>query len=103
MTKRAYGTGALFEKHGAWYGALAHARRPAPSRRVGPVRAPGTDLRLTRRETEAQLPRLMLLEETQPTPLAAGRHTVNESAEALRQKKRVQGVGKSYVRTIESA
>lgn len=103
MTKRAYGTGALFEKHGAWYGRWRTPDGRRLSRRVGPVRPPGTDLGLTRREAEAQLRRLMLLEETQPTPLAAGRHTVNEAAEALWQKKRVQGVSKSYLRTIESA
>jgi hypothetical protein len=66
------------------------------------MRRPGTDIGLTRREAEAQLRKLMLAEEAAPTPPAAGRHTVNDAAEALIEHKRVQGVSKSYLATLGS-
>lgn len=103
-TKRPYGTGSLFKKHGAWYGRwhLPDGRRV--SRRLGPIRTPGSDEGLTHREAEAQLRKLMLAEEQRPAlKPAAGRHTVNDAAEALRRKKAVQGVSRSYLATIESA
>lgn len=101
--KRPYGAGALFEKHGAWYGRwrLPDGRRL--SRRVGPVRQPGTDEGLTRREAEAQLRKLMLAEEIAPTPKAAARHTVDDAAIALIEHKRVQGVSHSYLQTLSAA
>lgn len=94
-TKRSYSTGSLFKKHGAWYGRwhLPDGRRV--SRRLGPIRAPGSDDGLTHREAEGQLRKLMLAEEQRPAPkAAAGRHTVNDAAEALRRKKAVQGVSR---------
>lgn len=102
-SRRTYGTGSLLVKHGAWYGRWRTWDGRRLSRRVGPVREPGSSVGLTRREAEQQLRNLMLLEEREPTPRAAGRHTVNDAADALRQKKRVQGVSKSYLATIESA
>lgn len=102
-TKRAYGTGSLMQKHGAWYGRwrLPDGRRL--SRRIGPVREPGTDNGLTRREAEAHLRKIMLAEELSPTPKAAARHTVNDAALALIEHKRVQGVSRSYLQTLSAA
>jgi hypothetical protein len=93
----------LVEKHGAWYGRwrLPDGRRL--SRRVGRVRRPGTASGLTRREAEAQLRKLMLAEETTPTPKAAARHTVDDAATALIEHKRVQGVSRSYLQTLSAA
>ncbi|MFN8132623.1 MAG: site-specific integrase [Solirubrobacteraceae bacterium] len=101
--RRAYGTGSLIEKHGAWYGRWRTPDGRRLSRRVGPVRSPGTDLGLTRRQAEAQLRKLMLVEEARPTPPAAGRHTVDDAATALIEHKRVQGVSRSYLATLEAA
>ena len=70
-TKRAYGTGTLLEKHGAWYGRFRLPDGRRLSRRIGPVRPPGTDAGLTRRQAEAELRKLMLAEELNPTPLLA--------------------------------
>ncbi|HMS72284.1 MAG TPA: hypothetical protein PKB03_04555, partial [Baekduia sp.] len=101
--RRAYGTGSLIEKHGAWYGRWRTPDGRRLSRRVGPVRSPGTDLGLTRRQAEAQLRKLMLVEEARPTPPAAGRHTVDDAATALIEHKRVQGVSRSYLATLQAA
>jgi integrase len=103
VSKRAYGTGLLFEKHGAWYGRWRTLDGRRLSRRLGPARLAGTDAGMTRRDAEQQLRKLMLAEQALPTPLAAGRHTVDDAADALRRKKRVQGVSKSYLATLESA
>ena len=102
-TKRAYGTGTLLEKHGAWYGRFRLPDGRRLSRRIGPVRPPGTDAGLTRRQAEAELRKLMLAEELNPTPLMAARQTVNDAAEALIEHKRVQGVTKSYLGTLHAA
>ncbi|WP_205698913.1 tyrosine-type recombinase/integrase [Conexibacter sp. SYSU D00693] len=102
--KRAYGTGSLFTKHGAWYGRwrLPDGRRV--SRRIGPVRPPGTAEGLTRREAEAQLRKMVLAEEQRPSPPpAAARQTVNDAALALIEFKRVQGVSKSNLGTLSTA
>jgi integrase len=101
--KRPYGAGALFEKHGSWYGRwrLPDGRRL--SRRVGPVRVPGTDEGLTRREAEAQLRKLMLAEEIAPTPKAAARHTVDDAATALIEHNRVPSVSRSYLQSLSAA
>lgn len=102
-TKRSYGTGSLFKKHGAWYGRWRTPDGRRLSRPVGPDRTPGSADRLTRREAEAQLRKLMLAEELTPTPPDAGRHTVDDAAHALIEHKRVQGVSKSYLGTLSAA
>jgi integrase len=102
MSKRAYGTGTLQVKHGAWYGRWRTPDGRRLSRRLGPVRAPGTDIGLTRVEAEAQFRAVQARETFEPTPIAAGRHTVSDAAEALVRKKRVQGVSRSYLSTLES-
>ena len=102
-TKRAYGTGSLMQKHGAWYGRWRPPDGRRLSRRIGPIRKPGTDSGLTRREAEAQLRKIMLAEEVRPTPKAAARRTVDDAASALIEHKRVQGVSRSYLQTLSAA
>jgi hypothetical protein len=53
-TRRAYGTGQLHEKHGAWYGRWRTSDGRRLNRRLGPVRAAGTSVGLTRKEAERQ-------------------------------------------------
>ena len=59
--KRSYGTGALFENHGAWYGKWRIGDRQV-KRKIGKVRAAGSREGITRREAEAKLRKL--IEET---------------------------------------
>jgi hypothetical protein len=102
--KRTYGTGALAEKHGNWYGRWRTLDGRRLHRRVGPVRAPGTSGGLTRREAEAELRRMILDEERLPTPPSSvARQTVDDAALALIEFKRVQGVSKSYLATLGTA
>jgi integrase len=101
--RRPRGTGQLFDKHGAWYGRFRTPDGRRLSRHLGRVRTPGEADGLTRSEAESQLRKLMLAEELKPTPVAAGRHTVDDAAEALIEHKRVQGVSKSYLATLGTA
>lgn len=101
-TKRAYGTGSMFEKHGSWYGRWRTPDGRRISRCIGPVRTPNTDIGLTLREAERQFRRLRQEEEDRPVLSAAGRQTVNDAADALRQRKAVEGVSRSYLAGLES-
>jgi hypothetical protein len=65
--RRAYGTGQLHEKHGAWYGRW----RTGDGQR-------------------------------NPTPRAAGRHTVREASESRRQRLAITGASRSYLKGCES-
>ena len=56
--KRRYGTGAIIEKNGVYYGKWRAAGKQI-MRRLGPVRAPGTRDGLTRTMAEAKLRQLM--------------------------------------------
>lgn len=103
MSKRAYGTGSLSVKHGAWYGRWWTLDGRRLQRRVGEVRSSGSSGGLTRREAESQLRRMILDEEAKPVPVAAGRHTVDDAALALIEHKRVHGVSTSYLQTLSGA
>ncbi|PTL55571.1 hypothetical protein C7Y72_18165 [Paraconexibacter algicola] len=103
MSRRSYGTGSLSEKHGAWYARWRTLDGRRVNRRVGPVRSVGATDGLTRREAESLLRRMIIEEETRPTPTVAGRHTVDDAALALIEHKRVNGVSKSYLGTLSAA
>jgi integrase len=60
--RRAYGTGSLFESHGAWYGKWRVGDRQV-KRKIAPIRQPGSQEGLTRKQAQAKLRRLM--EQTQ--------------------------------------
>jgi integrase len=101
-TRRAYGTGQLHEKHGAWYGRWRTGDGRRLNRRLGPVRTPGEADGLTRRGAEREFRRLQEQEERNPTPRAAGRHTVREASESRRQKLAITGASRSYLAGCES-
>lgn len=103
MTRRAYGTGGLSQKHGSWYARWRTLDGRRVNRRVGPVRPAGSSDGLTRREAESLLRRMIIEEETRPSLPAAGRHTVDDAALALIEHKRVNGVSKSYLGTLSAA
>lgn len=99
--KRAYGTGNLYEKHGAWYGRWRTTDGRRFNRRVGKVRSVGEADGLTRREAERQFRKLQDAEERNPTPVDAGRHSVADACEALRHKKVIEGASRSHLANCE--
>ena len=64
MPKRTYGTGAVLEVNGVYYGKWRVAGRQV-KRRLGPVRKPGTRDGLTKTQAEARL-RELVAEMTMP-------------------------------------
>jgi integrase len=56
--KRQYGTGSIFEKRNAWYGQW-RIRDRTITRKLGPIRKPGSRDGLTRKMAEARLRKLM--------------------------------------------
>ncbi len=77
--KRQYGTGSIFEKRNAWYGQW-RVRNRSVTRKLGPIRNPGSRDGLTRKMAEARLRKLMA--EVTATPLVE-RITVEEAGERL--------------------
>ena len=80
--KRQYGTGTIFEKRNAWYGQW-RVRSRVITRKLGPIRTPGSRDGLTRKMAEARLRKLM--SEVTATPVYE-RMTVEEAGELLIQK-----------------
>jgi integrase len=77
--RRSYGTGSVFEKRGAWYGQW-RVRDRIVSRKLGPVRAPGSREGLTKTMAESRLRKLM---GEVTLPPVAERITVSEAGERL--------------------
>src|SRR5487761_1836258 len=78
-TKRRYGTGSIFEKRNAWYGQW-RVRNRTVTRKLGPLRTPGSRDGLTRKMAEARLRKLM--SEVTVTPVYE-RMTVEEAGARL--------------------
>src|SRR5437763_1022088 len=100
-SRRAYGTGQLHEKHGAWYGRWRASDGRRLNRRLGPVRTLGDGDGLTRREAERVFRKLQEREERHPT-IADGRHTVLEASVSRRDRLALSGASRAYLRTCES-
>ncbi len=77
--KRRYGTGSVFQKRNAWYGKW-RVRDRQVTRKLGPIRAPGSRDGLTRTMAEARLRKLM---SEATLPPVAERVTVAEAGERL--------------------
>jgi integrase len=77
--KRRYGTGSIFEKRNAWYGQW-RVRNRTITRKLGPIRTPGSRDGLTRKMAEARLRKLM--SEVTVAPLYE-RMTIEEAGERL--------------------
>jgi hypothetical protein len=85
--KRRYGTGSMFEKRNAWYGQW-RVRNRTITRKLGPIRKPGSRDGLTRKMAEARLRKLMA--EVTVTPLFE-RMTIEEAGERLIQQLVIKG------------
>src|SRR6185437_12758053 len=79
LARRRYGTGSVFQKRGAWYGQW-RVRDRIVSRKLGPVRVPGSRDGLTKTMAEARLRKLM---GEVALPPVAERITVTEAGERL--------------------
>jgi hypothetical protein len=77
--KRRYGTGSIFEKRNSWYGQW-RVRNRMITRKLGPVRSPGSRDGLTRKMAEARLRKLIA--EVTVAPVYE-RMTVREVGERL--------------------
>ena len=103
MSRRAHGTGHLFERNGTYYGRWRTSDGRNLNRKVGSVRAPGSRDGLTRPQAEREFRRLIDEEERRPRPAReAHRHTLEEAADSLRRQLALQGARKSYVQNCES-
>ncbi len=100
--RRTYGTGALYEKHGAYYGRWRTSDGRQLNRRVGPMRTPSGADGLTRKEAERALRKLQDNEERKPSPKVASRVTVDDAADAVRRDLAIAGARKSYLENCES-
>jgi len=102
-SKRSYGTGELYEKHGAYYGRWRTSDDRKLNRKVGSVRKPGASNGLTRAQAERAFRKMQEAEERRPSrrrdvePV-----TVGAAAASLRQAKALEGARKSYLEGLES-
>jgi hypothetical protein len=99
--KRPYGTGQIYVKSGAYYGRWRTPDGRRRNRRLGPVRPPGSSEGLTRAMAEQALRKVL---DTEPaTALAddARGRTVDDAADALRERLELQGARKSYRQNCE--
>jgi integrase len=103
MPKRAYGTGHLYEKSGAYYGRWRTLDGRQLNRKVGRIRRPGESDGLTRPQAERELRRLQDAEERAPKPARGVQSpTVDEVGDSLRQELRIGGARRSYLEGCES-
>ncbi len=100
--RRPRGTGRLYAKYGAWYGRWRTSDGRRLNRRLGDVRSVGEADGLTRSEAERAFRQAQDAEERSPTPVADRRRTVDDALEALRDRKTLEGVGRSRMSTCES-
>jgi integrase len=102
-SKRSYGTGELYEKHGAYYGRWRSSDGRKLNRRIGLVRTPGSADGLTRAKAERSFRKMQEAEELQPSR----RHdaqavTVGSAATSLQRAKSLEGARKSYLENLDS-
>jgi integrase len=97
---RSYGTGQLYEKHGAWYGRWRTPDGGRVNRKVGAKRAAGSSQGLTGRQAERELQR-MIDSEAGRISRTPGR-TVGGVGELVRQALEAQGRKRSHVETFAS-
>jgi integrase len=95
---RAYGTGAIYVKHGAYYGRWVTAEGGRANRRLGPVRPPGGQDGLTVKEAEARLRELI----NEVRHVSNPSRTVADAGRALLEHLEAVGRSKSHRETAES-
>src|SRR3954447_8782821 len=94
--KRSHGAGAVYIKHGAYYGRWL-TPNGRTNRKLGPVRLPGTASGLTRRQAEQRLRELMS-EAVVVTDVAV---TIGIAGRAFIDALEAKGRAKSHIQTVE--
>ena len=97
VPKRSYGTGHLYEKHGAYYARWRTGDGRQLNRRLGPVRRQGTSSGLSRSQAERLFRKLQQEEERRPAAPRDAPATMSDAADALRLKLRLEGARPSYL------
>jgi integrase len=101
--KRDYGTGHVYEKWGSYYGRWRTLDGRLLNRRIGIVRSPGETDGLTRTQAERQFRRMQQEEEVAPRRVrGAPVPSVDDVANALRQRLKIRGSRKSYRESVEA-
>jgi hypothetical protein len=101
--RRPYGTGHIYEKSGAYYGRWRTPDGRQRNRRLGPKRETGSSGGLTRAMAERALRQAQETELAAAPPAADARgRTVDDAANALRDRLELQGARKSYRQNCES-
>lgn len=98
MARRAYGTGRLFTKHGAWYGSWHRADGRRTTRKVGEKTGPQ---RLTKTDAEKQLRKMMLADNTGDRAQAGSTPTVKDLGDICVARLRRDRRKKSHIETFE--
>ena len=101
MRRRGYGSGALYERSGVWYGRWHAASGARPHRRIGMTRKPGSRDGLTRNQAERELRRLMDAEELLRPPDRAA-PTLGDFGEMLTSRLQTLGRKRSTIESVES-
>jgi integrase len=99
VAKRAYGTGRLFTKHGAWYGSWRTPDGRRRTRKIGPVRRGREGLNKT--EAEAKLRELIMADNTGEASRAGATPTVKEMGETALGRLKRDGRKCSHVETFQ--
>ena len=101
MRRRGYGSGALYERNGVWYGRWHAASGARPHRRIGMTRKPGSRDGLTRNQAERELRRLMDAEELLRPPDRAA-PTLDELGDMLTSRLQTLARKRSTIESVES-
>lgn len=103
MSRRVWGTGHLYEKHGSYYARWRTTDGRLLNRKVGPVRAAGARDGLTRSEAEKEFRHMQAAEEqAPPRNRSAPAPTFGEVSATLRRQLQLRGSRPSYLENCES-
>jgi integrase len=101
--KRPHGTGTLYVKWGSYYGRWIAPDGRRVNRKIGDVRVRGESRGITRGEAERGLRQLIEAESRRPAPSPEQRaRTVDEVADAVRERITLEGARLSYRQNCES-
>ena len=101
--RRSYGTGQVYEKHGAYYGRWRTGGGRKLNRKIGLVRAVGASDGLTRSQAERRFRQLQEAEERRPSRTPGNEHhTIEDTAGSLYRQLAVDGARKAYLEGCES-
>lgn len=100
LAKRAYGTGSLRVKHGAWYGSWWTSDGKRTTRKLGPVRS-GRD-GLSKTAAESKLREMIVAEAAAPQADSAGLPTVKAMGTLLITRLTRDNKKRSHIESVES-